>query len=124
KKKDSGCVLPEESVLYSDGSIVFPDGKELPAECVVLPEGRDSVNNIFTQHVTQNLDILKHKEKLNPKERATVRYCMSKIIGLSTHMKEWFTIQDRQYIIKKCEPILIIPELGEEVDMFINNVEQ
>jgi hypothetical protein len=57
-------------------------------------------------------------------EKATLRYGMSKVIDLSAHMRAWFTDIDIQHMMKDHVAILTVPELDEEVNAFITDVEQ
>ena len=69
------------------------------------------MEEIFSENVFQCVKVLKDKKKLTAIEKVTLKYGMSKIIDLSAHMNEWFSMEDRQYIMKGHEKILKIPEL-------------
>lgn len=50
-----------------------------------LPSG-NSVKEIYSVNISQCAEVLKKKETLNPVERSTLRYGMSKIIDLLAHI--------------------------------------
>jgi hypothetical protein len=74
--------------------------------------------------MSQYAKILKNKEKLNPVERATLRYGMSRIIDLSAHMQAWFSDIDIQHMMRNHAAVLMVPALDEEVNTFITDIEK
>ncbi|CAG8495619.1 9337_t:CDS:10, partial [Ambispora leptoticha] len=81
------------------------------------------VDDIFNRNVSKNAETMKHKGKPTAIQKVFLRYGASRIIDLSAHMREWFSIEERQYMIKDHAAIVEIRKLPSEVDAFIANVE-
>lgn len=88
-----------------------------------LPSGK-FVEDIFITNVSKNSKKYKQKKKSTTIEKAILRYGASRIIDLSAHMRAWFSPTDRQFLAKNHEMLLKIPELPDEVDTFISEVEK
>ncbi|CAG8685894.1 929_t:CDS:10, partial [Funneliformis mosseae] len=88
-----------------------------------LPSGK-FVKDIFAENVSRHAETLKSKGKLTAAEKATLRYSMSRIIDLSAHMRAWFSVSERQNMMKDYEEILKVSELTEDVNEFIAKVEK
>ena len=92
-----------------------------------MPSGQ-SIEDIFATNVSKNSKTFKEKieQKKKPTsiEKAILRYGASRIIDLSAHMRAWFSSIDRQSMAKNHEALLKIPELPDEVNTFISEVEK
>jgi hypothetical protein len=82
------------------------------------------VDDIFNTNVRKNAEAMKRKAKPTAVEKVFLRYGASKIIDLSAHMREWFSLEDRQHMTKDHAAIVEPKKLPAEVDVFITNVEQ
>ncbi|CAG8535982.1 28342_t:CDS:2 [Racocetra persica] len=106
-----------------------PDPNEIPdlspsnLQGWSLPSGR-SVEDIFAMNVSINSKAYRQKKKQTSIEKATLRYSASKIIDLSAHMRAWFSPTDRQFMTKNYETLLTVPELPDDVNTFILEVEE
>ncbi len=89
----------------------------------VLPSGQH-VDEIFNKNISQLAKSTKAKEKFDAIERATLRYCVSRIIDLSAHMRDWFSVDEFESMKEDYKTILKIPDLEEEVNVFITEVEK
>ncbi|GBC04384.1 hypothetical protein RclHR1_05650012 [Rhizophagus clarus] len=88
-----------------------------------LPSGK-SAEDIFTANVSKNSKTCKKKKKLTAIEKAAMRYGASRIIDLSAHMRAWFSPSDRAFMAENHKELLKIPELPDEVNTFISEVEK
>ncbi|CAB4409216.1 unnamed protein product [Rhizophagus irregularis] len=88
-----------------------------------LPSG-NSIKEIYSVNISQCAEVLKKKKTLNPVERSTLRYGMSKIIDLLTYIRNWFSNIDIQHMMKDHVAVLTVPALDEEVNVFIVDVEK
>jgi hypothetical protein len=88
-----------------------------------LSSGR-LVKDIFSENLSQHIEMLKNKKKLTAEEKATLRYGVSRVIDLSAHMRAWFTEVERQDVMKDHEEILKVSELTEDINEFIAKVEK
>ena len=70
------------------------------------------------------LNVKKNKKKLTAEEKATLKYGVSRLIDLSTHMRVWFSEIEHRDMMKDYEEILKVPELTEDVNKFIAKVEK
>ncbi|CAG8618088.1 8698_t:CDS:2 [Ambispora gerdemannii] len=61
--------------------------------------------------------------KLTAIGKAILRYGASNIIDLSAHMKSWFCVDDKKFIVKNYESMLRIPELAVEEKSFVLKIE-
>lgn len=66
---------------------------------------------------------LKNKRRLSAVEKVILRYGASQIIDLSAHMKQWFLIEDREFIMKDYKALLQVSEMPDEECSFIKIVE-
>lgn len=88
-----------------------------------LPSGK-TVEGIFSMNVSEYSKRYKQKKRLTPVERAVLRYGASRLIDLSAHMRAWFTNNDRHFMTKNYEDMLKVPELPEDINMFISTIEK
>lgn len=89
----------------------------------ILPTKKD-VAEIFHQNISSNHVKIKNKKRLTPIEKATLRYGASGIIDLSANMKSWFTMEERDFMLKDYKNILQIPSFPEDVEEFISSIEK
>ncbi|CAG8837974.1 4231_t:CDS:2, partial [Gigaspora margarita] len=122
---------PSKLILVNDDEDDenVPDPNEIPdlspsdPQVWSLPSGK-SVEDIFATNVTENSKAYKQKKRLTPIQKATLRYGASKIIDLSAHMRAWFSPTDRHFMTKNHETLLAIPELPDDVNTFILEIEK
>ena len=88
----------------------------------ILPS-RQNVGDIVAKKISANAKAIKKKKKLSPVERAILRYGSSQIIDLSAHMKGWFSLKDREFMMKNYVSLLQVPNLTDEESSFITTVE-
>ncbi|CAG8515333.1 4879_t:CDS:2 [Funneliformis mosseae] len=88
-----------------------------------LPSGQ-GVKDIFSKNVSQLAKSTKDKETLTAIEKATLRYSVSRIIDLSAHMQDWFSDEELEFMKEDYKTILKVPDLEEEVNIFITEVEK
>ncbi|CAG8674551.1 5810_t:CDS:10, partial [Acaulospora morrowiae] len=104
--------LPEESldsVLNNPRSWILPSGQ--------------NVSGIVTENISANVVEIKKKKRLSAIEKATLRYGASRIIDLSAHMKEWFSLKDRRFMMKDYKSLLQVPGLKNEESSFVTTIE-
>ncbi|CAG8651037.1 16746_t:CDS:10, partial [Funneliformis caledonium] len=112
KKKLSKRVAPEEtldSILSSQKKWILPSG--------------ENVGDIIARNVSANAKAIQKKKKTSAIEKATLRYGSSRIIDLSTSMKDWFSVDDRKFMIKNHNAILQVPRMADEEISFVTTVE-
>lgn len=49
---------------------------------------------------------------------------MSRLIGLSVHMQDWFTVEELEFMKDGYKTILKVPDLEDDVNIFITEVEK
>ncbi|CAG8571642.1 3517_t:CDS:10 [Diversispora eburnea] len=119
----------ETDVIVNNSSQETDDDEDIPPEdsflsassgpkVWILPSGQN-VGDIYASKISENARATKKKKKLTAIEKAILRYGASNIIDLSAHMKEWFCIDDRKFIIKDYESMLRIPEMATEESSFL-----
>ena len=54
---------------------------------------------IITKNTSANAIAIKKKKRLSAVEKAILCYGASRIIDLSVHMKQWFSLKDRLFVI-------------------------
>ncbi|CAG8614062.1 11431_t:CDS:2, partial [Acaulospora morrowiae] len=104
--------LPEESldfVLNNQRSWILPSGQ--------------SAGGIFTENISANAVEIKKKKRLSAVEKAILRYGASRIIDLSAHMKEWFSLEDRRFMMNDYMSLLHVPGLKDEESSFVTTIE-
>ncbi|CAG8572675.1 4282_t:CDS:10 [Ambispora leptoticha] len=103
------------------------DGYNNDEEDVPLPEGvsrfRRNVGEIVTENISANAVEIKKKKRLSAIEKATLRYGASRIIDLSAHMKEWFSLEDRRFMMNDYMSLLHVPGLKDEESSFVTTIE-
>jgi hypothetical protein len=87
-----------------------------------LPSG-EKVEDIVAKIISENAKSIKKKKKISATEKATLFYGSSRIIDLSAHMKDWFSIDDRKYMMKNHRAVLQVPEMTGEENSFVTTVE-
>ncbi|CAG8549378.1 9844_t:CDS:2 [Racocetra fulgida] len=85
---------------------------------------KNDVTDIVDINISQLAKSTKNKEKLTALKRATLRYCISGLIDLLAHMRNWFSANDLEFMKKDFKPIIKPPDFEEEVDVFITEVEK
>ncbi|CAG8701441.1 7172_t:CDS:2 [Funneliformis caledonium] len=111
----------ENDVVPSpDGIFDFPSSN---LQKWSLPSG-ESVEGIFATNISESSKSYKQKKRPTFVEKAILRYGASRIIDLSAQMRSWFSPTDRQFMVKDYEAFLKIPELPDEVNTFILDVEK
>ncbi|CAG8654074.1 28102_t:CDS:2 [Dentiscutata erythropus] len=109
---EEGAPTPEESL-----NSVLSDPKNW-----ILPSG-ENVCNIITKNTSANAMAIKRKKSLSAVEKAILRYGASRIIDLSAHMKQWFSLEDRRFMMKDHMSLLQVPDLTDEESSFITTIE-
>ncbi|CAG8752227.1 16728_t:CDS:2, partial [Rhizophagus irregularis] len=87
-----------------------------------LPSGKD-FNDIVAKNMSANAKATKRKKRLSAVEKAILRYGASQIIDLSAQMRKWFSIEDRDFIMKDYEALLQVSEMPDEECSFVKIVE-
>ncbi|RHZ88142.1 hypothetical protein Glove_26g199 [Diversispora epigaea] len=87
------------------------------------PFWNKNVGDIYTKKISENARNIKKKKKLTAIEKVILHYSTLNIIDLSTHMKSWFCIDDKKFIVKNYKSILRIPELAVKEKSFILKIE-
>ncbi|RIA90151.1 hypothetical protein C1645_823714 [Glomus cerebriforme] len=150
KKKKRGGILPDGVKIKNvtplnllpsdnDNSIEEHNDDSDDEEDVPLPEetlnfvlnnkkswilpSRQNVGDIVTKKMTANAKAIKRKKKLSAVKKAILHYGASQIIDLSTHMKEWFSLEDRKFMMSNYKSLLQVPSLTNEKSTFITTVE-
>ncbi|CAI2175508.1 10926_t:CDS:2, partial [Funneliformis geosporum] len=82
---------------------------------VLLPSGQD-VNDIFSKNVSRLAKSTKGRETLTAIERSTLRYSVSRLIDLSAHMQDWFTVEELEFMKENYKTILKVPDLEDDVN--------
>ncbi|GES84158.1 hypothetical protein GLOIN_2v1495217 [Rhizophagus clarus] len=88
----------------------------------ILPS-KKNVGDIVAKKISANARATKKKKRLSAVERAMLRYGSSQIIYLSAHMKGWFSLEDREFMMRNYESLLQVPNLTDEESSFITTVE-
>ncbi|CAI2187800.1 14977_t:CDS:2, partial [Funneliformis geosporum] len=88
----------------------------------ILPSG-ENVGDVIARNVSANAKAIQKKKKTSAIERATLRYGSSRIIDLSTNMKDWFSVDDRKFMIKNHNAMLQVPAMENEESSFVTTVE-
>ncbi|CAI2196091.1 16943_t:CDS:2, partial [Funneliformis geosporum] len=88
----------------------------------ILPSGK-CFNDIVAKRISANAKAIKKKKRLSAVEKAILRYGASQIIDLSAHMKQWFLIEDREFIMKDYKALLQVSEMPDGECSFIKIVE-
>uniref|UniRef100_U9UNZ4 Uncharacterized protein n=1 Tax=Rhizophagus irregularis (strain DAOM 181602 / DAOM 197198 / MUCL 43194) TaxID=747089 RepID=U9UNZ4_RHIID len=73
--------------------------------------------------MSANAKATKRKKRLSAVEKAILRYGASQIIDLSAQMRKWFSIEDRDFIMKDYEALLQVSEMPDEECSFVKIVE-
>jgi len=68
-----------------------------------------NVGDIVAKKISENAKEMKKKKKLSAIEKAVLRYGLSQIIDLSVHMKQWFSLEDRRFMMKDYMSLLQVP---------------
>ncbi|CAG8593136.1 1140_t:CDS:10 [Diversispora eburnea] len=121
------------NLISSDDSSQETDDEDIPPEdsflsasngpkIWILPSGQN-VGDIYANKISENARTTKKRKKLTAIKKAILRYGASNIIDLSAHMKKWFCIDDRKFIIKDYESMLRIPEMATEESSFVLKIE-
>ncbi|RHZ68816.1 hypothetical protein Glove_293g4 [Diversispora epigaea] len=120
KEEDDKDIKDEESVPTHQEVIDFilKNKKDW-----ILPSGQN-VNEIVVKEIIANALTIENKKSMTAIEKATLCYGASRIIDLSTHMKEWFSIEDRKFIMDKHESVLKVPEIFLDERNFILLIEK
>ncbi|CAJ0745155.1 10472_t:CDS:2, partial [Entrophospora sp. SA101] len=109
---DEDVPAPEEildSILGSQKKWILPSGK--------------NVGDITARNISTNAKVIQKKKKTSAIERAILRYGSSRIIDLSTNMKDWFSVDDRKFMMKNHNAILQVPGMAVEESSFVTTVE-
>ena len=93
------------------------------AEKWVLPTGQD-VKDIFSMNVSQLAKSTKGRETLTVIEKATLRYSVSRLIDLSAHMQDWFTVEELEFMKDDYKTILKVFDLEDDINIFITEVKK
>ncbi|CAH1761796.1 2591_t:CDS:2, partial [Entrophospora sp. SA101] len=88
-----------------------------------LPSNQ-TVDEIFSTNVSSHIEVTKNKKKLTPVDKAILRYGASKLIDLSSKMNGWFTLDQMNFMINDHKKLIILPDLPEEINIFICNIEK
>ncbi|CAG8671705.1 1168_t:CDS:2, partial [Ambispora gerdemannii] len=88
----------------------------------ILPSNLN-VGDIFAKKISENAEATKKKKKLSVIEKAVLRYGLSRIIDLSAHMKQWFSLEDRRFMMKDYMSLLQVPCLKDEETSFVTTIE-
>ena len=88
----------------------------------ILPSG-ENVNNIVAKRISANAKAIKKKKKISASEKATFRYGLSRIIDLTTNMRDWFSVNDRKFMMKDHKAVLQVPCMTNEENSFVATVE-
>ncbi|CAG8696106.1 16776_t:CDS:10, partial [Racocetra persica] len=83
------------------------------------PTPEESLNS----NTSANAMAIKRKKRLSAVEKAILRYGASRIIDLSAHMKQWFSLEDRRFMMKDHMSLLQVPDLTDEESSFITTIE-
>ena len=87
----------------------------------ILPSGAN-VNDIVAGKLSANAIAIK-KKRISASEKATLRYGSSRIIDLSTNMRDWFSVDDRKFMMKDHKAVLQVPCMTSEENSFVATVE-
>ncbi|CAG8758187.1 6650_t:CDS:2 [Gigaspora margarita] len=112
--------VDEEGIPQLD---VVTDFMSTKAKKWALPSGKN-VTDVVDINISQLAKSTKNKEKLTAVERATLRYCVSGLIDLSAHMRNWFSADDLEFMKKDYKTIMKPPDFEKEVNIFITEVEK
>ncbi|CAG8538739.1 3433_t:CDS:2, partial [Funneliformis mosseae] len=88
----------------------------------ILPSA-ENVGDIIARNVSANAKAIQKKKKTSAIEKAILRYGSSRIIDLSTSTKDWFSVDDRKFMIKNHNAILQVPRMADEEISFVTTVE-
>ncbi|CAI2184983.1 9461_t:CDS:2, partial [Funneliformis geosporum] len=105
----------------------LPDGTKVEKATTlnlnwILPSGKN-VCDIVSRKISANAEAIKKKKKISASEKATLRYGSSRIIDLSTNMTNWFSVNDRKFMMKDHKAILQVPVMTDEENSFVVAVE-
>nr|CAG8585785.1 4956_t:CDS:2 [Entrophospora candida] len=78
-----------------------------------------NVGDIYANKISENTKATKKKKKLMAIEKSILCYGASNIIDLSAHMKSWFCVDDKKFIMKNHKSMLRVPELAGEDNLFV-----
>ncbi|CAI2193798.1 2845_t:CDS:10, partial [Funneliformis geosporum] len=88
----------------------------------ILPSGKD-FNDIVAKRISANAKAIKRKKRLSAVKKAILCYGASQIIDLSAHTKQWFLIEDREFVMKDYKALLQVSEMPDGECSFIKIVE-
>ncbi|CAJ0895818.1 12882_t:CDS:2 [Entrophospora sp. SA101] len=122
-----GNGLPEESEDEEKAEDILESNVFLnissSSEKWYLPSNQ-TVDEIFSTNVSSHIEVTKNKKKLTPVDKAILRYGASKLIDLSSKMNGWFTLDQMNFMINDHKKLIILPDLPEEINIFICNIEK
>ncbi|CAJ0841719.1 16157_t:CDS:2 [Entrophospora sp. SA101] len=115
--------VPNANILSNGKIIEKPNILDSSSEKWYLPSNQ-TVDEIFSTNVSSHIEVTKNKKKLTPVDKAILRYGASKLIDLSSKMNGWFTLDQMNFMINDHKKLIILPDLPEEINIFICNIEK
>ncbi|CAG8518206.1 3144_t:CDS:2 [Diversispora eburnea] len=88
------------------------------------PSRSDNSSQENNREIIANALTIENKKRMTAIEKATLCYGASRIIDLSTQMKEWFSIEDRKFIMNKHKSVLKVPEMYFDESTFAESIEK
>ncbi|CAG8652138.1 16528_t:CDS:10 [Funneliformis mosseae] len=110
----------EEGVPSPEGTLDFILNNQ---RSWILPSNLN-VGDIVAKKISENAKEMKKKKKLSAIKKAVLRYGLSQIIDLSAHMKQWFSLEDRRFMMKDYMSLLQVPGLKDEETSFVTTIEK
>ncbi|CAG8506226.1 2212_t:CDS:1 [Paraglomus occultum] len=127
KKESNMHKLPAFMTFFQDDDSDHNNEEDLPPEETlkfILNNQRSwilpSRQNIYKY--IHKCDGSQKEERLSAVEKAVLCYGLSQIIDLSAHMKQWFSLKDRRFMMKDYMSLLQVPCLNDKETSFVTTI--